>query len=313
MTMRGMTLRTLGLAVFVTASVFLGPVGAIEAFEFPASPPRSFDDDDQPPPGRLAGPRPPRGPAFGDDEIGPDRRERMDRRFRRFRERPEMSAERIDEFMALLAEKLPGLHTRLQTLREDNAEEFQGVLHRLMPLFREYYGLSERHPELAETVFEEFRIERELRELSREYQAAQESGDAETMTRTESEIRERVRRQLDIRMQRREVRLAEFGERIEAQKRKLQEELAEFRQEQGSIEELTDQRVERIKKGKMRDFERTRRRGHRGPPSGKFGPSEEDEGSSRFGPGDGPPRGDRKFPRDRRRHRMPPPPDEDGD
>ncbi|MCZ6817597.1 MAG: hypothetical protein O7F76_13000, partial [Planctomycetota bacterium] len=82
------------------------------------------------------------------------------------RDRPGPSEERIDEIMTILSAKLPGLHARLAMLREDNAEEFRGAFRRLMPLFREYYGLSEHHPELADTVFEEFRIERELRQLS---------------------------------------------------------------------------------------------------------------------------------------------------
>ena len=311
MTMRGTTISMLGLVAFVLASLNAAPARAVEEWEPPARPPRSFDDDERRPQRSLAGPQRPRGPAFEDDEFGSDRRERRARMKRRMgRDRPGPSEERIDEIMTILSAKLPGLHARLAMLREDNAEEFRGAFRRLMPLFREYYGLSEHHPELADTVFEEFRIERELRQLSDKYKTAQASENADMMARVESEIRERVGRQFDIRMQRRGARLAEFGERIEAQQKKHADERARFEQERGRIDELTDQRVERIKKGRMRDFSKSRHRGHRGPRGGKFGSRGGDDRSSRFGPGDGPPRGDRDFPRDRRGQR--PPPRDDG-
>lgn len=313
MKLRGTTMGRVGLFVLIAVGLQVTSSRAIAECA-PPDKPGSLSGDDQRPPGPLAGPRPPRGPDGQgpmDQEFGPNRHDRMRHRFGKGGDRAGLPAERIDQIMSILAEKLPDLHERLSKLREDDPDEFRRALRRLMPLFREYFGLLDHQPELADTVFEEFRIERELRELGRDYKQAEEANDSEAMSRIEPEIRQRVRHQLEMRIQRRQARLEDFRRRIAIQQKKLEEELAEHQDDMSRLDELTDRRVERIKQGKMRDFSRFRHRGHARPPGGEFGPPEGDGEPPRFGSGEGPPPGDRKFPRDRRHHRPPPPPPPD--
>ena len=202
----------------------------------------------------------------------------------------EPSAEMIDRAMEVLETELPEWHERLAKLRERNPRRFQQMMMtKVMPVMREYMSLRDRKPELARGVIKEFKIEHQLRQLSREYRRAEE--DPARRARIEERIGQLVQAQVEIHMQRRIARLQEATERLQREKRKLEE-------DRENLQDLVARRVERIKHGRFRDDSRGRGRRRGGPRD--F--DEDPPGPPPFA--DRPPR---SRPDDRPRNRRPPP------
>ncbi|MFQ5425442.1 MAG: hypothetical protein ACE5F9_15865 [Phycisphaerae bacterium] len=241
-------------------------------------------DEDRPPPGPLAGPRPRRRPRGPEDDFGPPGRRprppgRFDRGDRGDRDGPpRLTPEDIDAGMTVLRDKLPDLYKKLSGLRERDPEAFLHAVRKLRPLMVEYFRLKERQPDMADTVMEEFRIEHQLRNLGRAYAQAREEDDTEAMDTLETNIRRLVERQFEIRMQRHHARLEDFRKRIEHQQRKLEKEVQRHKDEMARHDKLVDRRVEAIKSGKPRGFPGFRDRDRDRRPPGRFGVPEQRRG-----------------------------------
>lgn len=183
----------------------------------------------------------------------------------------ELPPEAIEELEELARTEMPFLYERLQAWKERNPDRFHDAMLRIYPAFRDYLFLKNRNPELAKTVIEELRLEVEIRRLSEQYQSAAE-GSAERK-QFEEQLAQKVKRQLDIRIARREDRLAELEKKLQREKDKLAS-------DKSKLDAACAQRLKQIKKGKFTDF-------FEGPPPGRPGPR---------GPHDGPDGdGDRDF------------------
>jgi hypothetical protein len=231
-------------------------------------------------------------PAVDEDrsERRPDRAKHE--RWREFREgrMPTPSPEMIEMAMGVLQEKLPQYYQEMTKLRTDDKAKFERAIGRIMPVAMEYLELRDRGDQkLADTIIEEFKIEHQLRKLSRDFKAAE--GSLEKQATCEQQIRDLVRRQLEIRMLRQEARLKEFAERLERQRKDLESERQSLEQRRAKLDELVAGRVEEVKSGKM--GERFHPRGPRhggageleGPPRGAHGqgprpPSDHPHGDS---------------------------------
>jgi hypothetical protein len=217
--------------------------------------------------------------------------------------------------MEVLREKLPEEYQRMESLKSENPQRFERAIGMMLPVVMEYVELRDQDQKLADTIIEEFKVERQLRSLSQEYKAA--AGDAAKQAACEEKIRTLVRQEFDLRAVRQEARLKEFAERLEKQRAHLEEERAEFAQRKAKVDEFVARRVEDVKSGKLRE----RFRAHQPKPGG---PGREGEaGKASEGPGHGcpppPGRPDQGHPRGPRhggepgmgwRHDPPPPEDE---
>lgn len=317
---------------------------------------------DPPPPkgdGPLAGPRQrQRGqhpPRHHDDEMGPPhedgprrgepgeprgpegrRREGFDRWRRAMDGDGPLNERMVERILSELKTRLPEWHDKLVQLRERDRAKFDSAIRRMMPMIRETMMLKERNPELAETIFEEFRIEHELHGLAEKYKAAAAANDSPLQGQISSEIDTRVRRQFELRMQRRQAQLEEFARRLAEQQKRIEKQIAEQAEQAAHAEEFISKRIEEIKKGEFRGPSLFDRGGRAGPgrpggPDDEFGPPGPRMGGPRKPgqrmrgmrprPGDGPPPqdgpGDRpRRPRDDARgpdHDGPPPMDDEDD
>lgn len=254
------------------------------------------------------GPPPEDDMSAGDDRAGP--RRGFDRRPRRDGRRPEggpdrpgrfgpggdmppgrpwtdggpLPPEAVEDIMHVLAKELPQWHQRLSNLREKNPRRFENGLRLIGPMMREYMMLREHDPELAATVIEEFKIEEELRELSKAYRDA--AGDENKLAELNIRVEPLVRKGAELRMQRREARLRMMERRLADERERLADDRAR-------MEEQVRHFIDRIKSG---DFEGTlrermrERMGDRFRERGPRGPDEEGvDGPPRRRPrGDGP-------------------------
>jgi hypothetical protein len=218
--------------------------------------------------------------------------------------------EMMGRAMEILRNKLPGLHTRLLRLQRRNPERFAQTMHRVMPIVMEYLALRDKNPKLAESIFEEFRIEEKLRQLSRKFA---EASAPEQKDELGKEIEKLVRQQLDLRQERAAARLEEFERRIREQQRLLEEQRVKLAEEKKNHDELIARRIEEVKQGKVSDLlrppggppggppgemRRRMQRGPGGPPGPGNGPpmrGPQPEGKDRPQPPDQPP-GDREEP-----------------
>ncbi|HWL93278.1 MAG TPA: hypothetical protein VNT79_07065 [Phycisphaerae bacterium] len=274
----------------------------------PAGGPRAEGDQDRP------GDRPPRwrerrearrgerGMGGGDD--GPAGPGGFKRPRDRWDEMPEIREEVLAELREAVRIEMPELYERMQQWRERDPERYDQALRRFYPALREYMVLRERQPELAKTVIEEIKIEMRLRRLGREYQ-----GEAETSPRRlelDNELNDLVRRQIDVRIERRAARLLELEER-------LQREKGEMETQKARVESLIQERLERIKQGKL-DEAAGEGRGRR-PAFGPRGDRPRDGSGPRPPRRHGPPRRDPKGPDDKTRgdSKDDMPPSDDGD
>jgi len=248
--------------------------------------------EDGPPPGEFGGPR------------GPDgrRREGFDRWSRRPMDGDGPLNERmVERVLSELKTRLPEWHDKLVQLRERDPKKFESAIRRMMPMIRETLMLKERNPKLAETIFEEFQIEHELRGLAEKYKAAVTANDAGLQGQVASEIDTRVRRQFELRHARRQAQLEEFARRLAEQQKRIEAQLREHGEQTAHSEEFITKRIEEIKKGEFRGpsmLDRPRREGPGGPdgPGGEFGPRGPRMGGPRMRgmkprQGDGPPPG----------------------
>lgn len=242
-----------------------GPLAGPKAAQRRPSPPesegevRDRDEEAHRPPGRRRGGfRRHRGDFGEADRRGPrDYREGdgppPDDGFRRESRRsgrPRNPEEKIRRVMEVLRKELPEWHERLSRLCEESPDRCHRAIRKLYPMIREYLSLKQRDPELARTVIEEFRLEHELRELGRAYQKAED--DPEEQARISTEIETRVRRQLEIRLQRREARLADLEQRLTREREK-------YEKEREGLDAKVEDRVNRIKSGQWHE---RFRRGH---------------------------------------------------
>ena len=151
--------------------------------------------------------------------------------------------EEIDRAMELIRSELPEWHERLAQIRRRQPERFKNAVRRFLPVMRDYESLRAQHPELAQTIIEEFKIEDRLRRLQHQYMVAED--DDSKRSELEEEIENNVRRQVRLRLQRRKARLEDIAKRLDREKRK-------YEREQAGLEALVAKRVEQIKKGKRR-------------------------------------------------------------
>lgn len=238
----------------------------------------------------MGGPR--RGPR---DRQGGDperRREIRDRILeRRDGDGPQkIPDEMINWAMEAMKEKLPRVHERMSFLRQNNPQRFDQAFRKLMPFLREYRGLLEHRPELAETVLQEFQAEERLRELSKEYGEARE--DAAKKAAIEQEMETLVRKQVELREKRMQARLEEFEDRIKDQQLQLQMMKEQHQLMNSKKDDFVSRRVSQIKNGRMADpmpgfGPGMDGKGPFGGPRGPRGP----QGDGRGRPGDRPPPG----------------------
>jgi hypothetical protein len=224
--------------------------------------------DEQPPPGSDAdqGPkhRPRETPASGEGRG--ERRWDKSRhdRWHGLRDGGELSPEMIDSAMGVLQDKLPHYYKEMARLREADKAKFERAIRAIMPVVLEYLEMRDRDQKLADSIIEEFKIEHQLRELSKEFRAAE--GSPEKQAACEGEIRKLVRQQLELRQVWQEARLKEFAERLERQQQDLAQERKNLEQRRAKQDELVAQRVEEVKSGKLGE-----RFGPRGPRRGGRG------------------------------------------
>jgi hypothetical protein len=186
--------------------------------------------------------------------------------------------------MEVIREKLPEYHQEMEKLRGTSPERFERAMMLVMPVVMEYLDLHERYQKLAETIIEEFKIEQELRKLSREYRKAAE--DQQKKTAIEQSLQQLVRRQFELKMQRQAARLTEFEKRLEKQRQQLIEERERLEEQKTNIEQLVTERIEEVKSGKVRNSFRLKELG----PGGPGRPDGPPPGMGKHGPrGDGPP------------------------
>ncbi|MEK6644924.1 MAG: hypothetical protein AABZ08_13560 [Planctomycetota bacterium] len=250
------------------------------------------------------------GPRRGQrDRQGADperRREIRDRILER-REKgegpPKVPDEMINWALEAMKTKLPRLHERLTTLRQSNPELFQNAFRKLMPFLKEYRGLMEHRPDLAETVLQEFQAEERLRELSKEFGLAKD--DAAKQAPMLQEVETLVRKQMELREKRFQARLEEFEDRIKDQQLQLQMMKDQLQTMNARKDDFVSRRVSQVKNGRMAEgmpgFGGPGMNGQ-GPFGGPRGPDGDRPGrpGDRRPPGDGPPPGedDRPPPRD---------------
>lgn len=156
------------------------------------------------------------------------------------RQRDEMSPWMIDRVMDLLREELPEWYGRLEEMREHRPEQFRRAMRRVQPVVREYTSLRDKHPELAETVLEEFRIEGRLRSMGRAFREAR--GDESRQAEIEQEVTQLVKRQFEFKMRRRMARMEEI-------QRRLMREREKFEREKISLPRRVQDRVRQITRG----------------------------------------------------------------
>lgn len=233
------------------------------------------EDFDRPRRGRRGDGGERRGFRRPDREDGPmrGRRERMRRD-----EDMRISAEEEAKVLGILEQQLPDLHGRLVKRREENPEAFKWAMRKIMPMMREFMDLQQDHPEMANVVIEEFKLEREVRSLLHDYKEAREAKDDTAVQNLENQFRDLMTRRHELQMQRRRFRLEDFRKRLERERQRLEDEEAELGKEDERFAEDLQRRVESLRKGRIRDAV--------GPPHG------ERRHGKRF---DGPPhRGDRR-------------------
>jgi len=200
--------------------------------------------------------------------------------------------------MDVLKEKLPEMYERLERLRDRRPERFEQAIRRIFPVVRHYVELrDDGKPELADTIIEEFKINEALRGQCRKYRKAED--DPEQQAECEERIRQLVHRHFEIRFMRHEAQLAEFAERLEKQRKHLEQEIKRFERERSRIDELVTTRVEEIKQGKLHEGPGPRGRGPGPPDDMRDRPRRRPRGPDGFGPP--PHRGDRDDPPPRRR------------
>ena len=293
---------------------------AIAVAAFAAGPSLTWAQPDGPPPprderdGPLAGPRgrrphPPqaegqRPPRPGDDQMQPPGDNPEGPRGFRGRMRDEwprrpfagdgpLEGRVVERIMGVLKDKLPEWHDRLVQLRERDPKRFEQAIRGAMPMIREAAMLRERDPKLADTIFEEFRLEQDLRGLSEAYKTAVANQTAAEQSRLLGEITTRVRRQFELRNLRHEAGLAEFARRLAEQQKRLEAQQKEHADMVAKMDQLVGQRVEDIKQGKLRPFPMKGRPGDgpgapgEGPRGLRPGKGERPRGPGRPGP-DGP-------------------------
>ncbi len=259
----------------------------------------------QPPPNDDGSEPRAREPRNGDGRRDERPRDRMRRRMDDRRQgnngpNDELPTEMADRVMEMLRNNLPEAYAKLQKLRERNPERFRNAIRTVVPTFKEYTMLlRDQRPDLAKGIVEEFKNERQLGELSRNYRDA--ANDSAKQAQIAQEIETLVKRQMELHLQHMSFRLDQFEKRIKEQQEMLQKHRSRYEDEKSKLDEHVAQRVEEIKKGNLR-------RPYPPTPPGPDG-----MGRPR-GPGDGPPPGPDGRPRPRR-HRGPddgPPPRFDG-
>jgi len=184
--------------------------------------------DEQPPHGSEADQEPKHRryePPANDEGRGTRRwNKSRHERFRDSRSGPELSLspDMIETAMGVLRDKLPHYYEEMTKLREEDITKFERAMRTLLPVVMEYLEVRDRDQKLADSIIEEFKIEHQLRELSREYKAAE--GSTEQQAACEEQIRKLVRQQFELRLVWQEARLKEFAERIERQRQDLERE-----------------------------------------------------------------------------------------
>ncbi len=184
-------------------------------------------------------------------ESGEGGRPRMRPRFKEGfgPDRGPMPPELIDRAMTVIREKFPEYHARLERLRAENPRRFEAAVHVVLPVVMEYLEIRDRHPEMADTIIAEFRIEQQLAELSRQYRAAAERPEAQADLARQ--IEELVREQTELRFRRQAFRLDEFERRLREQQSRLEEQRARLEQEMKDRDDLIARRVEEVKQGRI--------------------------------------------------------------
>lgn len=198
--------------------------------------------------------RPPH-PDSDDAEGGPPRPGPMGPDAMRERFAPPLPPDVKEALESIIREEMPEFFRRMTEWRERHPERFDRAMGKFYPPLREYVILREHDPALAATVLEDIRLELQLRKLSMEYHSLDES--SPRRSELEQAMAGRVRRQIDIRLERREARLRVLSEQLERQRSELQA-------ERSRIEDVSAQRLQQIiKEGTDDPFFRPDGRGPR--------------------------------------------------
>lgn len=163
--------------------------------------------------------------------------------------RDEMSPRMIDRVMNLLREEVPEWYGRLADMEERRPERFRRVMRRVQPVVREYTSLRDKHPELAETILEEFRIEGRLRSMGREFREAR--GNESRQAEIEQDVAQLVKRQFEFKMRRRLARMKDI-------ERRLTRERERFERDKASLSRQVQDKVRQITRGNPEDSLRDR-------------------------------------------------------
>lgn len=244
-----MTLRLIHPTFKASALLLVLSSFTVSGAALQPAPPGEPPPGDRPP---MAGPRGLPGERLRNGSARPEMRRRwMERRGENQTDDgpPSIPREMIDWSLEAMKTKLPRLHDRLTSLRQNNPQRFEQVFRKLLPIFREYRELKERRPDIAEKVLEEFQAEDQLRELSNEYLTSKDNPTKQASLSKEME--QLVRKQFELRQQRFEARLQEFEDRIKDQQ--LQHQTMHDRLQSMSTrrDDFVNRRVEQIKAGRM--------------------------------------------------------------
>lgn len=200
-------------------------------------------------PGRFrdGGPPPGEGPR---GRFGPEPR------------RP-LPPEELEEILGVIEAKLPDMWQRMEKAKQRNPDFYRRAVQRIAPMMREFLDLQKDHPDMAEVVIEEFKIERDVRELVRDFKNSE--GDAQARDAVVEQIRVKLTRQHELQLQRRRFRLAQFRERLEREQMRLAEEQQRIEDDANGFDRRLDERMELIRDGRFREAFRRRDREMRGP------------------------------------------------
>ena len=172
----------------------------------PAEPPPRWGREDRPGRGPMGGPlgrggaglKPPRrGPGTDDEWLSPEQPEKI---------------------LQFVRPHFPKLAHHLGRLRESDPEAFRRAVDRLRgPLF-EIARAMEHDPEAAKKMIQALRIEIELAELQRQYQAP---GQEPKREQVKARIREKLEERFDLRLERLRRDIRELEKRLDEAKRQL--------------------------------------------------------------------------------------------
>lgn len=179
-----------------------------------------------------------------------------------------LSDEERTELYEFVQENFPELHKELETLRQDQARQFQRRMARLAPKLLDLLDLMEIDPERGKLAIKEHKLEIQLRVLLLQYHKSQDESERAELRAL---IRPAVEKKLECRQQRHEQEIRDLEARITHLRKRLEQaaanrdKLVERALERLLSEPPPEKPAERGFRGKRRDQGRGKR-GRLGPP-----------------------------------------------